>query len=65
MNVHKFHTSMTANVDETPIWVHMPSTSTIEQRGTRTVPIRTTRHQKTASLCAYVLKQTEQNSNCM
>ena len=43
-------------MDETPIWADVPSTTKIEQRGTRTVPIRTTGHEKTASLCACVLK---------
>ena len=33
-------------MDETPIWADMPSTTTIEERGTCTVPIRSTGHEK-------------------
>ena len=61
INVHNFHPSIIADMDETPIWADMPSTFTIEQRGTSTVPIRTTGHVKNAPLSACVLKQTEQN----
>ena len=61
INVHNFYPSMIANMDKTSIWADMPSTTTIEQRGTRTTPIHATGHEKTASLCACVFKQTEQN----
>ena len=52
--VHNFHPSMMANMDEMPIWADMPSTTAIELRGSHTVPIRTTGHEKnrlTVCLC--------------
>ena len=54
INVHNFHPLMIANMDDTPIWADMPGTTTIEQRGTCTVPIKTTGHEKnclTVCLC--------------
>ena len=41
-------------MDETPIWADMPSTTTVDQRGVHTVPIRTNGHEKTQLLCVAV-----------
>ena len=35
-----------ANMDETPIWADMPSETTVEQRGSKTIPIKSTGHKK-------------------
>ena len=35
-----------ANMDETPIWADMPSKTTVDQRGLKAVPIKSTGHEK-------------------
>ncbi|PFX13576.1 Pogo transposable element with KRAB domain [Stylophora pistillata] len=35
-----------ANMDETPIWVDILSETTVEQRGSKTIPIKSTGHEK-------------------
>lgn len=40
---------MTANMDETPISADMPSETTVEQLGSKTIPITSTEHEKKAT----------------
>ena len=54
MNVHKFHPSMKANISKTLIWADMPWTITIREKGTYTILVQTTEHEKNASMCVEV-----------
>ena len=38
--------SLIGNMDETPLWLDMPGETTITRRGERSVPLRTTGHEK-------------------
>ena len=38
--------SCIGNMDETPLWMDMPGNTTVERKGTKSVPIRTTGHAK-------------------
>ena len=42
-----YELSEIGNMDETPIWMDMPGNYTIEPRGTKTVSLVTTSHEKT------------------
>ena len=42
----KFSLSHVANMDETPIWADMPSATTVDMKGSKVVPIKTTSHEK-------------------
>ena len=42
----KFSLSHVANMDETPIWAVMPSATTVDMKGSKVVPIKTTGHVK-------------------
>ena len=45
--VHKFANTAVYSMDETACWMDMPSSSTIDVHGARTVPLYTTGHKKT------------------
>ena len=45
-NAFDFALGNIANTDETPIWADMPSKTTVDQRGLKTVPIKSTGHEK-------------------
>ena len=52
---HSYPPSAIGNMDETPLWLHMPGDTTITRSNVRSVLIRTTRHEKgrfTVSLAA-------------
>jgi transposase-like protein len=51
-----FIPSAVVNMDETPIWADMPSTTTVEQKGASTIPIRTTGHEKKRITVALAIK---------
>ena len=42
----KFSLSHVANMDETPIWADIPSATTVDMKGSKVVPIKTTGHKK-------------------
>lgn len=43
---HEYTMDAIINMDETPIWVDMPGTTTIEKVGTKTVTMKSTGHEK-------------------
>ena len=43
---HNFPMSMIGNMDETPLWLDMPGDFTVSRVGERSVPMRTTGHDK-------------------
>ena len=43
---HSYPFSVIGNMDETPVWLDMPGDSTIARRGSRSVPVQTTGHEK-------------------
>ena len=45
-----------ANMDETPIWADMPSKTTVGQRGLKTVPIKSTGHEKQCMTICFAIK---------
>ena len=45
-NTFEFALGNIANMDETPIWADTPSKTTVDQRGLKTVPIKSTGHEK-------------------
>ena len=45
-NTFDFALGNIANMDETPIWADMPSKTTVDQRGLKAVPIKSTGHEK-------------------
>ena len=45
-NTFDFALGNIVNMDETPIWADMPSETTVDQRGLKTVPIKSTLHEK-------------------
>ena len=45
-NIFDFALGSIANMDETPIWADMPSKTTVDQRGLKTVPIKSIGHEK-------------------
>lgn len=45
-HVNKYSLSNVENMDETPLWYDMPGETTVTHRGQRSVPIRTTGHDK-------------------
>ena len=45
-NTFDFTLGNIANMGETPIWTDMPSKTTVDQRGLKTVPIKSTGHEK-------------------
>ena len=44
--VKEYPLSLVGNMDETPLWLDMPGETTITRRGERSVPLRTTGHDK-------------------
>ena len=42
----KISLSHVANMDETPIWADIPSATTVDMKGSKVVPIKTTGHEK-------------------
>ena len=59
-NTFYFSHGSYANMDETPIWAHMPNKTTVERRGLPTVLIKTTGHDKQRTTVCLVSKQTVQ-----
>ena len=45
-NTFDFALGNIANMDETPIWADMPTKTTVDQRGLKAVPIKSTGHEK-------------------
>ena len=45
-HTHQYSLSSIGNMDETPLWLDMPGDTTVTQVGDRSVPIRTTGHDK-------------------
>ena len=43
---HKYDLSMIGAMDETPLWLDMPAPTTLDFRGVRSVPIKTSGHEK-------------------
>ena len=43
----RFDLSAIGNMDETPVWFDMPAVRTVESRGSKTVFVKTTGHEKT------------------
>ena len=42
--INNYPLSSIGNMDETPLWLHMPGDTTVVQVGDRSIPIRTTGH---------------------
>lgn len=45
---HDYPLKYIGNMDETPLWFDLPSNTTIDHKGTKTVSIRTTGHERTS-----------------
>ena len=53
--LHDFELSQIGNMDETPLWFDLPGNKTVDMKGSKTVQVRTTGHEKTIAITHFLL----------